>query len=209
MFVLFELLENFLCKTEIVNEVPSTEWKWRGIVKLSGPFWKEDTAHLYLVSNVKSADSKSDQKKKRDEGGIPLVKSCLQKATRRMKGDVAAKCARFMIKHDLIEFLRRLPIIIVEDSVLDVHFATTVWVMAAFSKGWIPPPACVRFLECITYAHARQPCRDYFQRRRDYPNPLYRSGINEHPFINHIVALMVRASYGGMEGGIVTTTIAY
>jgi len=61
---------------------------------------------------------------------------------------------------------------------------------------------CITFLEMITYSHARSSLRDFFIRRRDYPNPLYLQGIENHPFKLEIASLIIRASYGGMDGDI-------
>jgi hypothetical protein len=48
---------------------------------------------------------------------IPILKSCLQKAVRRGLAEVAVGVAAELIVRDLTAFLRRFPVIVLEDSV--------------------------------------------------------------------------------------------
>lgn len=121
-------------------------------------------------------------------GAIPLVKSCLQKAVRRMNPTLAGKCGRFLCQNSLTDLLRRLPIIIVEDSIVTPALPTIVWMMAADSKvpaalhpyqeippeiiaqGWKIPEACLDHLCRIAYSAAALPYRDFLCKGRDLPN---------------------------------------
>jgi len=65
-----------------------------------------------------------------------LVKSSLQKAVRRRNISAAVNLAWYMIRDNLISFLRRLPIIIIEDSILHIDYIYIIWLMIAIDKGW-------------------------------------------------------------------------
>jgi len=62
---------------------------------------------------------------------IPLLKSNLQKAVRRGNINAALTTATALLEKDCIEFLRRLPIIFIEDVCLFDSFPIIVWLMMA------------------------------------------------------------------------------
>ncbi len=72
---------------------------------------------------------KSEKEKKYKN--ICFLKSLLQKAIRRKNVDVAVKCAYHYCLLDLQDFLRRLPIIIIEDTILHEVYPTLIWLMIA------------------------------------------------------------------------------
>jgi hypothetical protein len=59
-----------------------------------------------------------------ERGIVPksLMKSILQKAVRQNKADVAVKAAKHIIQADEADFCRRLPVVILEDSILHPQF---------------------------------------------------------------------------------------
>jgi len=63
--------------------------------------------------------------------GVPLLKSNLQKAIRRCHNNIAIQSAIQLIHLDKIQFLRRLPIIYIEDVCLMDSFPMVVWLMMA------------------------------------------------------------------------------
>lgn len=67
---------------------------------------------------------------------IPLLKSNLQKAVRRCKSDIAISTSLYLIQNDLMSFLRRLPIIVIEDVCLIDSFPTIIWFMIAADKDY-------------------------------------------------------------------------
>ena len=64
------------------------------------------------------------------------LKSCLQKSLRRRSGEQAVRVAMELIDRAYDQFIRRLPIIILEDSALHPDFGMLVWLMIAESKVW-------------------------------------------------------------------------
>ncbi|KNE68840.1 hypothetical protein AMAG_13479 [Allomyces macrogynus ATCC 38327] len=72
---------------------------------------------------------------------VPYLKSHLQKCTRRRLVDLAVATASVLLKLDWNELIRRLPIIMVEDTHLTSSFTVLTWLMLAASKGFILPVA--------------------------------------------------------------------
>jgi hypothetical protein len=64
---------------------------------------------------------------------IPNLKSHLQKCIRKQDDTLAIQTANHFIKLDEIEFIRRLPIIMLEDVFLHESFTTIIWIMIALS----------------------------------------------------------------------------
>ena len=65
---------------------------------------------------------------------VPVLKSMLQKSIRRRRPLPAVRVAMELMDKAFGELLRRLPIIILEDSTLHPDFALLVWMMVAHSK---------------------------------------------------------------------------
>ncbi|KAJ3374796.1 hypothetical protein GGF31_006694 [Allomyces arbusculus] len=72
---------------------------------------------------------------------VPYLKSHLQKCTRRRLVDLTVATASVLLKLDWNELIRRLPIIMVEDTHLTSSFTVLTWLMLAASKGFVPPVA--------------------------------------------------------------------
>jgi hypothetical protein len=64
---------------------------------------------------------------------IPFMKSHLQKNVRKQNDNLAISSAYHLIKLSITDFLRRLPVIMVEDSYLHESFTTLIWLMIAES----------------------------------------------------------------------------
>ena len=69
---------------------------------------------------------------------VPVLKSILQKGIRRRKPLPSVRVASELADKSLGDFLRRLPIIILEDSTLHPNFPFLVWLMVAVSKDYQP-----------------------------------------------------------------------
>lgn len=86
---------------------------------------------------------------------IPLLKSNLQKAIRRKHLDVAWPTALALFQHDTTEFIRRLPIICIEDVQYIPSIAIVVWWMMADGAysfttydGWMMLQIIQELCEC-------------------------------------------------------------
>ena len=70
---------------------------------------------------------------------VPVLKSVLQKGIRRRKPLPSVRVASEIADKSLGDLLRRLPIIILEDSTMHPDFPFVVWLMMAVSKDFQPP----------------------------------------------------------------------
>ena len=67
---------------------------------------------------------------------IPLLKSNIQKCVRRLKPIKAVKSTYALMTLDMIQLLRRLPIIMIEDAMLHTSFTTLIWMMIGYDNNW-------------------------------------------------------------------------
>ena len=66
---------------------------------------------------------------------IPYLKSHLQKCIRKQDDHRAIQTCYHLLKMDVVELLRRLPIIMIEDTTIHESFPTLIWLMIAFSHA--------------------------------------------------------------------------
>ena len=123
---------------------------------------------------------------------VPMLKSLLQKAIRRMEAEVAVKAARELLILDVGAFLRRLPIICVEDVTPIQGLDVSIWLMAAHSKGFILRRGHVEYLLGFVEAMANFP-----RKTRKYEPAAAGTGEKPDPFHK---CLGLRRAFGGMKG---------
>ena len=70
---------------------------------------------------------------------VPVLKSILQKSIRRRKPLPAVRVAMELADKALGELLRRLPVIMFEDSYLHPDIHLLIWIMMAYTKDYQPP----------------------------------------------------------------------
>jgi hypothetical protein len=70
---------------------------------------------------------------------VPVLKSILQKSIRRRKPLPAVRIAMELADKGLGELLRRIPIIMIEDSYLHPDISFLIWIMMAYTKDYQPP----------------------------------------------------------------------
>jgi hypothetical protein len=101
------------------------------------PLRLHDTQVLLLVDERPASSPLFNIRPSRHRFHVPLLKSNLQKAIRRRNRDAALRTAWWLLCNDPTELLRRLPVIICEDTQLEPQtFVELVWLMAAVSKGY-------------------------------------------------------------------------
>ncbi|OEU10666.1 hypothetical protein FRACYDRAFT_247207 [Fragilariopsis cylindrus CCMP1102] len=82
---------------------------------------------------------------------VPVLKSILQKSIRRRKPLPSIRIASELIDKSLGDVLRRLPIIILEDSTYHPKFPFLIWLMISVSKHYIPSLEIKKQILCIVY----------------------------------------------------------
>ena len=111
-------------------------------VETPSHYFERSVIRTLIVTNIAPAAGSPDEVGPTASRIAPsLLKSMLQKAVRRGKTDSAIRLATALADLSLIELLRRLPIIVMEDISLHPELPMLVWLMAAASKGYNPPMA--------------------------------------------------------------------
>ncbi len=132
---------------------------------------------------------------------ISYLKSHLQKCIRRKLYDKAVKTAFHMIKLDVQDFLRRLPIIMIEDVILHESFPIIIWLMVAVSskKEFILQEEHIIWLLsvvhtlCIIDNHDKIGLLDKIKDIKQF------NKLNNKDNITILYSLQLRAAYGGMK----------
>jgi hypothetical protein len=126
---------------------------------------------------------------------VSLLKSNLQKGVRRCNVEISILTSLALLQKDPIEFLRRLPIIYVEDVCVMEHFPIPVWLMMADKEYKINNYDIVLLLAivhdlclCMQYREHKNTAGDYYENESEL----------EHN--NCLLALFCRSKYGGMKG---------
>jgi hypothetical protein len=87
-----------------------------------------------LCGYFKDINNKYIISKEKKYRNVPFIKSHLQKTIRQMEDLLALQTASHFIHMDIISFLRRLPIIMLEDVYLNISMNNIIWLMVALSS---------------------------------------------------------------------------
>jgi len=139
---------------------------------------------------------------------ISLLKSNLQKAVRRGELRIALSTAILIMRKDINELLRRLPIICIEDVSYIESMSAIVWLMMAYP---IHIPTNSDMWNILNFV------RDLCETEEYYPNDTKESKKYEHDSLiqysnyNCLLSIYYRSLYGGMPGDIkmLETSIQY
>ena len=129
---------------------------------------------------------------------VPIMKSHLQKAVRRMKVSSALGSTRELIGMDLQSLLRRIPIIAIEDVAPVQGIDVCIWMMIAHSKGFDLMKSHLEYLLGFIEAISKYPYKI-----RNYKELSNSSASHFEPDEATKVAIQcleLRRSYGGMKG---------
>jgi hypothetical protein len=144
---------------------------------------------------------------------VPVLKSLLQKSIRRRRPLDSVRIAMELADKALGELLRRLPIIVLEDSTMHDGLDFLVWVMMAQSKGFSPPVSVMTRIFQIVFEVASCPRQDLLATEDD-DAAMEASPLTLTKLYNNcdtaeaergqalLWAILVRAEYGGMKGDV-------
>jgi hypothetical protein len=131
-------LENFFQITTKYNDIYKKCFIYDPDKKKASFMYKPETSDQFVTTKCniklfyrppKEIIKQSAIEKNRSVLTIPILKSNLQKAVRRGNINAALTTAAVLLEKDCIEFLRRLPIIFIEDVCLFDSFPIIVWLM--------------------------------------------------------------------------------
>jgi hypothetical protein len=120
--------------------------------------------------------------------------SHLQKCIRRMEDVKSVQTAKHIIDLDCNMFLRRLPIIMIEDVTLHSCFPILVWLMIAYSKNFTMKNEIIKWLLGVVYLLSVCTEKAYYEKITGEINI---TNKNDNIMIN---TLRFRKAYGGMKG---------
>lgn len=129
--------------------LPKSEFAWSATVQVRGK--KEGATpgiNLLVSSSIPSSPSalsstangpaRTRLVRHHSRLSVPVLKSILQKGIRRRKPLPSVRVASELADKSLGDLLRRLPIIVLEDSTLHPNLPFLVWLMVAVSKDYQP-----------------------------------------------------------------------
>jgi len=87
--------------------------------------------YFYICGYFIDNDEKFILRPNQIYNNVHFLKSHLQKSIRKQNGNLAVQTCFHLMKLDLIELLRRLPIIMLEDVILHKSISTIIWLMVA------------------------------------------------------------------------------
>ena len=165
--------------------------------------WKSENRYMLITSTCTTQKPPQNSLDKYSKAMIPLLKSHLQKTTRRGNSDLAVRTSKHLINLDLNVFLRRWTIILLEDSMIHFKYPVLVWLMIAVSKGFYPCNSILGWILGHVEATVCYPVQlDY----KNYPIEsvvrLESKSITRLPCLelNLVYSLQLRQAYGGMKG---------
>tara|TARA_Y100000996_G_scaffold404191_1_gene378014 strand:+ start:169 stop:1071 length:903 start_codon:yes stop_codon:yes gene_type:complete len=121
--------------------------------------------------------------------------SHLQKSIRKMENIRAVQTAKHIIDLDLMCFLRRLPIIMLEDVTLHSSFPVLIWLMISNGKGFLIKKVIIQWL--LGVVNYLSMCSE----KTNYLNePIKEIDIEYNETDIVLQSLRFRKRYGGMKG---------
>jgi len=131
---------------------------------------------------------------------IPLLKSNLQKAIRRKHRKIAVTTALAILQQDMLELLRRLPIIYIEDVCMMDSYPIIVWLMMADKEYMLEVSDIEIILNIIAGLCDTDEIYDFPRN----PTILYsHEELEEYPNADILLSLYYRSQYGGMKGDMI------
>jgi len=135
---------------------------------------------------------------------VPYLKSHLQKCVRKMDDLLALPTANHHAKLDFMDFIRRLPIIMLEDTYLNKSLTTIIWIMVAVSSTNFKMKQYIyEWLFGVIYLLCKLPIKDEikssFTEEFDIGSAESIKFLTEEE-ISILYSIKIRIGYGGMKG---------
>lgn len=152
-------------------------------------------------------DLRSDESKESDLmvlepvppfASVNVLKSNLQKCIRRQEVDKGLRTAKRWLRCDPTSFLRRWPIILVEDALPTSTFPGLIWLMVAVTScDYLLTATDAAFIMDTVYEAFGHDIMLDICKQRPIAHPDFHTLASSHPFVQ---AMWIRVAYGGMGG---------
>jgi hypothetical protein len=191
--------KHFVCDWKSI--VPKTRWRKTAPEIFSFKkkiYFKAYCTYIYVYGIFNKKETIFEFRYEATYDSVPFLKSLLQKAIRRQNKLCAVKAMKHLIKLNLVEAVRRLSIIMVEDVEILESFSTLVWMTTVISF-WKPPRRCIEWLLGVVHSLCIHPthCRYCPEKERKILDTLTEIS-NKRTQI--IYSLELRRAYGGLLG---------
>jgi hypothetical protein len=173
--------------------------------------WNDAGSQVTVCGFMTNTNVKDEQTEQVDTATLSLLKSHLQKCIRRGLTKKALETSSFLMKYDLNAFIRRLPIIMMEDVIVHISFISLVWLTAAISKGFPVTQSIKSWLLGVVkylceekneyYCHQNVSSFSEFEEKKMNTKQLLKETEKFEPTTRDLLlSLLFRKSYGGMKG---------
>ena len=186
MYFYLEWLEKKPSIILMTNERPSN-------INFESQF-KIDKKEFIICGNISENFKNYEYPKEIKYRKNQYLSSHLQKCIRRMNTIKSIQTAKHFINLDLNSFLRRLPIIMLEDVCIHESFSILIWLMIAISKKFQIKNEIIQWLLGIVY-YLSQETKKQFYLNHDRKELDFNK--NDHIIYQ---TLHFRKKYGGMKG---------
>tara|TARA_B100000214_G_scaffold375263_1_gene360874 strand:- start:3534 stop:4448 length:915 start_codon:yes stop_codon:yes gene_type:complete len=157
---------------------------------------KVDKKEIIICGNINTKFTKYYPPKKNEYSKYQYLQSHLQKAVRRMEDVKSIQTAKHLLDLNLTAFLRRLPIIMLEDVTIHESFSIIIWLMIAVSKGYELRYEMVKWLLGVVYYLSLEDEKTYYCN-----NDRDKMEIDtQNKYKALLYSLRFRKEYGGMKG---------
>ncbi len=183
----------------IISDNYENTGKWFNSIELKGEMSKY-YKKIYIISE--SPNNKEIIFNEKITFDVQLLKSNLQKAVRKKDSEISIATCYTLIKQDINELLRRLPIIALEDSYISFEdFSYLIWHMIAVSKGYHINYDIINKILNITEKITLCNNRDILDTEKTSNfEPALCLKIKNNNFIIFYFGIFIRIEYGTMSG---------
>ena len=142
-YLVFDFATGICEWTETFNK-DANDISWKSWVKLGKG--SSQSKVMLVAKNLETSNFHSISCEPQSRLTVGTLKSVMQKSFRRRDSTNCVKASCELVVKSWRDFVRRVPIVLLEDGIASRSFAGTVWIMLADSVGLPPSPMMVHFL---------------------------------------------------------------
>jgi len=178
-------------------EVPKVTWKKLCPDKYNFKkkiFWRKYHKDIFIIGIFNDLEYPFEYEKELIYNDIPFLKSLLQKCIRRQKSLSAVKCMKHLLRVNIVEAVRRLGIIMVEDTEVMNTLPIIMWITAAVPQ-WRPPQRVIEWLLGVVHVLCNHKHNRIYKECDKKPYNILNTLKNKQI----IYCLQFRKAFGGLK----------